>query len=101
MENTLTLVIQEPRFEKDENFWIAHCDKMEISSCGKTKQEALTNLENSIRSYCFSLNEIGLLLSRLREKGIEYKIEESEPEPKVTMSEERYKKVLVTCGDPA
>lgn len=59
----------------EDNMWVSYCDKLGLDSFGKTEEEAENNILSIITHYIESLMERGILISRLREKGISIGIE--------------------------
>lgn len=81
MEKVLVLQFEDPRITKGENLYTAFCDELGLASCGESDYLATENLKNAIKAYCSALNERGILIKRLTEKGVKVKVTHPKPSP--------------------
>ena len=74
MEISMTIWLPKPRVVEDGELYSAYCDNLELASSGISRREAIRNLTNAVKSYCKSLDDIGILEKRLEEKGVPFEI---------------------------
>jgi len=74
MEGKILQILIPARPVQEGAFWSVYCDVLGLASCGDSEQEAKSNLDKAISLYCDALDRKGLLISRLKEKGIGYRV---------------------------
>lgn len=73
-EDILQIWIPIRTAQEGSSFWSAYCDVLGLASCGNTETEAESKLDKAVELYCDILTSKGLLIERLKEKGIKYEI---------------------------
>lgn len=68
----------EPRFEQEGDLWAAYCDELQLASAGANKEEAETNLLETLRAFARALRKKGLLEDTLTKAGLKWRSVESE-----------------------
>ncbi|MDA0738452.1 MAG: type II toxin-antitoxin system HicB family antitoxin [Nitrospirae bacterium] len=54
---------------REENTFISHCPELDVSSCGKTIDEARYNLKTAVRLFVEEAEKMGTLEDILQESG--------------------------------
>ncbi len=70
----LQLWVDDPVIEKDGEFYTAYNEKLQISACGISKEEAISKLEDTIKTSFKALSEEGVFIETMKKLGIPYKV---------------------------
>ena len=73
MEKALTIWLEDPRIEKEGDFYTAYSDQLQLVGCGLTSDDAEQNLKDAIITSLKALLKEGTLFETLDKKGIDYK----------------------------
>jgi len=71
----ITVWLEDPRIERDGDFYIAHSDQLQLLGCGLGEAEARQNLKDTILTSFKALDKRGVLIQTLDKRGIDYEIE--------------------------
>lgn len=81
MKMLYQIYIDDVYYNEDNGMVTGVCDALGLVSSGKDKKEAENNLRNSVIAYCRALDKRGVLTERLKQKKVEYRINQiDEPE---------------------
>lgn len=58
---------------KEGDMFVAHVPELDVSSCGKTREEARTNIQDAVRGFLETSNDKGTLEEILAEAGYEHR----------------------------
>ena len=62
-----------PRIEEGAGGWSAFCDQLHMASCGRTQEDAETNLTATLQALVRALRRSGILEKTLDEAGLTWK----------------------------
>ena len=74
-EIPITIWLEDPRIERDGDFFIAYADGLKLLGCGLTEIEAVESLTDAIKVSFMALDERGILFKTLDKRGIPYEEE--------------------------
>jgi predicted RNase H-like HicB family nuclease len=71
-EIAITVWLEDPRVEKEGDFYSAYSDQLQLVGCGLTRDEAEQNLKDAITTSLKALLKEGVFKEVLDRKGIIY-----------------------------
>jgi predicted RNase H-like HicB family nuclease len=72
MKQTYSIWLDDPRIEKEGDFFVAYLDQLNLVACGATAEEASEELTNVVKTSFKGLDKQGVLFKTLDKIGIKY-----------------------------